>query len=118
MQQNFGDKINSNGFDKRKEEAASVGGAPKGKRVSTILKNLLDGNLDDIIDNPMLKGKEGNEALAVQLLSLAFHKDSGSNEKLSAIKEILDRIEGKPKQEIEQTNIDIQPLQFKIIGKD
>ena len=94
------------------------GGAPKGKRVSTILKNLLDGNLDDIIDNPMLKGKEGNEALAVQLLSLAFHKDSGSNEKLSAIKEILDRIEGKPKQEIEQTNIDIQPLQFKIIGKD
>ncbi len=94
------------------------GGAPKGKRVSTILKNLLNGSLDEIIDNPNLKGKEGNEALAMQLLTLAFHKDSSSNEKLSAIKEILDRIEGKPKQEIEQTNIDVQPLQFKIIGKD
>lgn len=84
------------------EQDPTKGGAPKGKRISTILKELLNGNLDNIIDNPDLQGKNGKEALAIQLLILAFHKESSPNEKLSAIKEIINMIE-KPKQEIEQS---------------
>jgi hypothetical protein len=34
------------------------------------------------------------------LIQIAFHKDSNNNEKLKAIKEILDRIEGMPDQNI------------------
>ena len=34
------------------------------------------------------------------LIQIAFHKDSNNNEKLKAIKEILDRIEGLPDQNV------------------
>jgi len=70
-------------------------GAPKGKRISTIIKELLNGNADKFSKDKALKGLDGNSAIAVELITMAFSKDDSSRDKLSAIKEILDRIEGK-----------------------
>ena len=53
---------------------------------------------------------------ATTILEVVMPDDN--KEKLSAIKEILDRTEGKPKQEIEQTNIEVKPLDFKIVGNN
>ena len=79
------------------------GGAPKGKRVTTILKEILGKDSTEIgIDN-LPEGMDGNKALALELLTIAFSKKSRDNDKLSAIKEILDRLEGKPTQSVEQT---------------
>lgn len=78
------------------------GGAPKGKRITTILKELLGKDSTEIgIDN-LPEGMDGNKALALELLTIAFSKKSKDNDKLSAIKEILDRMEGKPTQSVEQ----------------
>lgn len=75
------------------------GGAPKGKRVSTILKELLSKEASKIgIDN-LPDGIDGNKAIALELLSIAF--DKKAKDKLSAIKEVLDRIEGKSIQKVE-----------------
>ena len=71
-------------------------GRPKGRRnVATVLKELLstqDVNL----------GGEGDfgSPIAKMLIKIAFSKDSNNNEKLKAIKEILDRIEGLPDQNV------------------
>ena len=65
------------------------GGAPKGKRVTTILKEILGKDSTEIgIDN-LPEGMDGNKALALELLTIAFSKKSRDNDKLSAIKEIL-----------------------------
>jgi len=71
------------------------GGAPKGKRVSTIIKDLLGGNAKAFSKNKDYKELDGNTAMAVELITMAFDKDNTSKDKLSAIKEIMDRIEGK-----------------------
>ena len=71
-------------------------GRPKGRRnVATVLKELLS-----VQDTNM--GGEGNfgSPIAKMLKQIAFHKDSNNNEKLKAIKEILDRIEGLPDQNV------------------
>lgn len=86
------------------------GGHPKGKRVSTIIKELL--NSDISVFNKKLKGMDANRALAIELITMAFHKENSPKEKLSAIKEILDRIEGKPKQDIAFSNVEIKPTKY------
>jgi hypothetical protein len=71
-------------------------GRPKGRRnVATVLKELLS-----VQDTNM--GGEGDfgSPIAKMLIQIAFHKDSNNNEKLKAIKEILDRIEGLPDQNV------------------
>lgn len=79
------------------------GGAPKGKRITTILKEILNQDISKIglkdVDLP--NGVDGNKAIAIELLTIAFSKDH--KDKLSAIKEILDRNEGKVTQPIENT---------------
>ena len=71
-------------------------GRPKGSRnVATVLKELLltqDKNI----------GGEGHfgSPIAKMLIKIAFSQDSNNNEKLRAIKEILDRIEGLPDQNV------------------
>lgn len=85
------------------------GGAPKGKRITTILKELLSKETSEIGINDLPQGIDGNKALALELLKIAF--DKNSKDKLSAIKEILDRMEGKPTQVIDQTvkgSVDIE----------
>jgi len=90
-------------------------GAPKGKRVSTILKELLDVDISTF--DKTKKGMNVNQALAVELLAMAFHSDNTPSEKINAIKTILERIEGKPQQSIEigqaeQKVINIKPIHW------
>jgi len=71
-------------------------GRPKGRRnVATVLKELLatqDENMGGVGDF--------GSPIAKMLIQIAFHKKSNNNEKLKAIKEILDRIEGLPDQNV------------------
>lgn len=82
-------------------QPTNKGGAPKGKRISTIIKELLNDDISKF--KPELEGMDGNTALATELITMAFHKDNSTKDKLSAIKEILDRIEGKSMQNIDMT---------------
>jgi hypothetical protein len=71
-------------------------GRPKGRRnVATVLKELLS-----VQDTNMGGVGEFGSPIAKMLIQIAFHKDSNNNEKLKAIKEILDRIEGLPDQNV------------------
>lgn len=78
------------------------GGAPKGKRLSTIIKELLDTDISNFSET--LQGMDANKALAIELITMAFHKENTVKDKLSAIKEILDRIDGKPNQSTDITS--------------
>ena len=82
-------------------QSTKLGGRKKGKAVTTIIKELLSKNASQFSKNKDYAKLKGNEALAVELIAIAFNKDNSANEKLSAIKEILDRTEGKAV----QTNI-------------
>ena len=71
-------------------------GRPKGSRnVATVLKELLS-TQDESIGG---RGDFGSP-IAKMLIKIAFSQDSHNNEKLRAIKEILDRIEGLPDQNV------------------
>ena len=71
-------------------------GRTKGSRnVATVLKELLSTQDKQL-------GGEGDfgSPLAKMLLKIAFDKNSSNNDKLKAIKEIIDRVEGKSEQNI------------------
>jgi hypothetical protein len=71
-------------------------GRPKGRRnVATVLKELL--STQDV--NIGGTGDFGSP-IAKMLIKIAFSNESNNNEKLKAIKEILDRIEGLPDQNV------------------
>jgi len=97
-------------------QPTNKGGAPKGKRISTIIKELLSGSAKNFSKNKHFQKLDGNTALATELVLMAFSKDDNSRDKLNAIKEILDRIEGKSVQHniIEEkkqiTGIDIKEV--------
>ena len=77
-------------------------GRPKGSRnVATVLKELLS-----VQDTNMGGVGDFGSPIAKMLIQIAFHKDSNNNEKLKAIKEILDRIEGLPDQNV---NVSAKP---------
>ena len=71
-------------------------GRPKGRRnVATVLKELLSTQ-----DAGMGGDGDFGSPIAKMLIKIAFSNDSNNNEKLKAIKEILDRIEGLPDQNV------------------
>ena len=71
-------------------------GRNKGSRnVSTVLKELLSEQ-----DKTIGGVGDFGAPLARMLIKIAFGKDSTDNDKLKAIREILDRIEGKAEQNI------------------
>tara|TARA_R110001599_G_scaffold225549_4_gene424690 strand:- start:3195 stop:3575 length:381 start_codon:yes stop_codon:yes gene_type:complete len=71
-------------------------GRPKGRRnVATVLKELLSTQ-----DTSMGGLGDFGSPIAKMLIKIAFSNDSNNNEKLKAIKEILDRIEGLPDQNV------------------
>ena len=98
MIENFGDKGNTAGF-KDNPENINRKGAPEGKRITTILKHILDNDMAKVRED--LKGKNGNEVTAIELLKIALSRDAKDSDKLSALKEIMDRVDGKPTQPVD-----------------
>ena len=124
MIENFGDKINTNGFDKRPEDSL------KGGRKPSIKNQLIDileseGNLT-IVANQVVQIKDNGDVvikvptqmqMAMKLSSWAMSKKG--NDSLKALQMIMEQIDGKPTQPIEQTNDNVQTIIFKeIAGKD
>jgi len=117
---NFGDKINSNGFDKRPEDAT------KGGRKPSIRKQLEEmigdnGNYTIAADQVLKVNDDGSvlvdipTANKLTLKLLQWADSNKGNESLKALQMIMEQIDGKPKQEIEQTVIDEKPFIFEII---
>lgn len=78
----------------KKGDKGNPHGAPKGKRMSTILREMLESGVK-------INGqKKDKEALAKELFTIAFSEKTPARAKLKAIEQILDRIEGKPTQTI------------------
>jgi len=103
---NFGDKINSNGFDKRPEDAT------KGGRKPSIRKQLEEmigdnGNYTIAADQVLKVNDDGSvlvdiptaNKLTLKLLQWADSKKG--NESLKALQMIMEQIDGKPKQDID-----------------
>ncbi|MCP4665148.1 MAG: hypothetical protein GY849_02185 [Deltaproteobacteria bacterium] len=119
---NFGDKRNTNGFDKNPSNINKTG--ENGKSISSILKKMGEEKiisykltLTDSDGNTKTKqgSLESKEDLNTVLASILFQKAITGD--LKAIREILDRTEGKPKQEIESKQ-EIKMNAPKIIVQD
>ena len=79
-----------------KENQPEKRGRPKGVRnVATVLKELLSTH-----DQTLGGVGDFGSPIAKMLIKIAFSNDSNNNDKLKAIKEILDRIEGLPDQNV------------------
>ena len=124
MIENFGDNINTNGFDKRPEDRVKGGRKPS---IKTQLIDILEseGNLT-IQANQVVQIKDNGDIvikvptqmqMAMKLSSWAMSKKG--NDSLKALQMIMEQIDGKPTQPIEQTNDNIQTIIFKeIAGTD
>jgi hypothetical protein len=113
IEENFKGKGKIHQFSSTNQPPKGSTGPKKGKRLTTILKEMLQKDAGTI--NPALKGLKTNEALMLEILNIALREDSETKNKLAAIKDIFDRVDGKAKQEVEQTINTIKPLDFKII---
>ena len=127
-EENFGDKLCSNGFQKNPDNINRTGANKGSKWRKTLLKDLLTIGVDeDNADFNKLKNsypkqfnmsEEKNLQLYLELkqISLAFSEAEVVAQK--AITEIKDRIEGKSTQIVETKDTTIEPLKFEIITKD
>lgn len=116
---NFGNKINTNGFDKNPENINRDG---RPISVKADLKRILEGNGQITIKaSNVLKCHENgdvtihlvkSETLAMKLMEWAMSK-SGSDS-IKAIKMIMEQIEGKPNQRTEHS-ISLEPITGMII---
>ena len=123
-EENFGNKINTNGFTKDNQPSSEVKKA--GHRKKKTLKDLADAlisgeRLDKckVIANKVGIDLEDNEftldiAMTLKQIEKAF--DEGDTRAYQAA---MDRLMGKAPQQITQDNTHkVEPLQFRIIGKD
>lgn len=79
-----------------KGESGNPNGRPKGtKNLSTILREMLEEDIDVVVDGVKSK-KQFQEVIIRKLLKKAHDGD------IRAIMEIFDRVDGRPKQQIDQ----------------
>jgi len=113
-------KANSNGFDKRPNDAT------KGGRKPSIRKQLEEmigdnGNYTIAADQVLKVNDDGSvlvdipTANKLTLKLLQWADSNKGNDSLKALQMIMEQIDGKPKQEIEQTVIEEKPFVFEII---
>ena len=124
MIENFGNKINSSGLDKNPENINRNG---RPVSIKAQLKDILEseGNLT-IQANQVIQIKDNGDVvikvptqmqMAMKLSSWAMSKKG--NDSLKALQMIMEQIDGKPTQPIEQTNDNVQTIIFKeIAGTD
>ena len=124
MIENFGNKINSSGLDKNPENINRNG---RPVSIKAQLKDILEseGNLT-IQANQVVQIKDNGDVIikvptqmqmAMKLSSWAMSKKG--NDSLKALQMIMEQIDGKPTQPIEQQTENIQTIIFKeIAGKD
>ena len=124
MIENFGNKINSSGLDKNPENINRNG---RPVSIKAQLKDILEseGNLT-IQANQVVQIKDSGDVvikvptqmqMAMKLSSWAMSKKG--NDSLKALQMIMEQIDGKPTQPIEQTNDNVQTIIFKeIAGTD
>jgi len=75
-------------------ESGNPSGRPKGsKNLSTILKEMLEAEIDVVVD-----GKKEKKAFKDVIIRKLIQK--ANNGDLRAIREIFDRVEGKPKETV------------------
>lgn len=105
---NFGDKRNSNGFDKRPTDA----GRPKGKSLTTILrKKLFDesgkmvlNGVDELDDKGVPTGRKVNVSVAmINAEGVIMHYLKRMKKSDSILKDLMDRIDGKANQAVDIT---------------
>ena len=100
-------------------QPTNKGGTKKGKRISTILKELLQGDAKRFSKNEDYNKLNTNTAIAIELIAMVFHKDSHPKDRLNAIREILDRVEGKPKQNLFDFDAsEIKPITYRRATKE
>lgn len=87
-----------------------VSGNPKGKTpgttsFKTALNNYLDGIIteDEVIKRMGKLGFNRRDALCIKLLKIALSETSSDSDSIRAIDQIIDRVDGKPRQEIDHT---------------
>jgi len=107
---NFGSKINTNGFDKRPQDTSKGGRKPSLRK--QLEEVITDRGSYTIEEKKVLKINEDGsievkttsaEQMARKLVDWAMSKKG--NESLKAIQIIMDQIDGKPKQTIDQKTI-------------
>lgn len=119
MPRKGGTPANLKPFKPGKDKRRNMNGAPKGTTISSYLKKLLEGTIN-------LLDEKGNkiqltraEAIALKLLSKALSKSATDQAQLKAIEQILDRTEGKSKQNFGFTNEDGEDVPLtQIVVKD
>jgi hypothetical protein len=85
-------------------ESGNPNGRPKGtKNLSTILKAMLEEDVEVVIDGKKER-RQFQEVIIRKLLKKANDGD------IRAINEIFDRVEGKAKQELNVTSVDLSPV--------
>jgi len=84
-------------------EVRNPHGAPKGKRLSTLLKETLSNGLAVKVRNA--DGTAGTKYIKeADIISALIQEAVGGKNKMNAIKEILDRVDGKAFQSIDITS--------------
>ena len=107
-EENF--KGNTEGTQFGNGQPTDRGGAKKGKRVSTILKELLEGDAKQFSTNKDYKNLDGNTALAFEMIIMGFYKGNATRDKISAINSVWDRTDGKAKQTFDFDASEVLPI--------
>lgn len=122
-EKNFGNKINSNGFDKRPQDATKGGRKPSiRKQLEEILQE--DGavtfsakQVQEIREDGSVVIKVPTQMqMALKMVSWAMSKKG--NDSIRAIQMVMEQIDGKPKQSVDLTSNDNELKSIPIVLAD